>query len=726
MYILKVLVEHNTYSLKDSFYYVSNEEVKKGSRVNITFNNQHLVGFVVETIYQDLSLEEIENNLGLKLTFIDSVIDDKPIINDELFELAIKLAKNLFVPLIGVFQAMLPKALKPQSISERNKVKIAYEEYLEYCPNENLKYTTFEKKILSKFTIFSKLPKNMFNKSKALDSLISKKVLKVIKEEKYRYKIEKIYDYHNQFKLTDLQLKVYEEIINSNDLVYLLHGVTGSGKTEIYIKLIEKTLKENKNALILVPEIALTPLMISRISSYFNEEIAVIHSSLTPVQKYDEYRKIRDNKARIVIGTRSAIFAPLSNIGLICIDEEHSKTYKDDNLSYNAIDVAILRAKYYHAKVILGSATPSIESMSKAKVGKYHEVNLVLRYQNVDLPNVELIDTKNYMNFSYKSSVFSLALIKEIKERLNKNEQVILLINKRGYSHQLMCRECGYTFKCPTCGLNLTYHKETNTLRCHHCDFKMQKPTKCPNCNSSYFSYTGIGIEKVEEDFKKIFNVPYLVLDGDRTPKTMQISTILSKFYKKEANVLIGTQIVSKGHDFDDVTLVAILDADGLLSYPSYKTNEDAFSLIVQTIGRAGRKEKRGLALIQTSNPNSSLINFAINNDYEGFYNYEILNRKRFNNPPFFNVLEIKILSKNNNLLDKYADDIYTYLKILNLPIIIHNFSFSFKNGPFFTRSMYLKYKSLEEIYQAINNLIDTFKRKSNLTLKINVNPNDY
>lgn len=322
MYILKVLVEHNTYSLKDSFYYVSNEEVKKGSRVNITFNNQHLVGFVVETIYQDLSLKEIENNLGLKLTFIDSVIDDKPIINDELFELAIKLAKNLFVPLIGVFQAMLPKALKPQSISERNQVKIAYEEYLEYCPNENLKYTTFEKKILSKFTIFSKLPKNMFKKSKALDSLISKKVLKVIKEEKYRYKIEKIYDYHNQFKLTDFQLKVYEEIINSNDLVYLLHGVTGSGKTEIYIKLIEKTLKENKNALILVPEIALTPLMISRISSYFNEEIAVIHSSLTPVQKYDEYRKIRDNKARIVIGTRSAIFAPLSNIGLICIDED--------------------------------------------------------------------------------------------------------------------------------------------------------------------------------------------------------------------------------------------------------------------------------------------------------------------------------------------------------------------------------------------------------------------
>lgn len=726
MYILKVLVEHNTYSLKDSFYYVSNEEVKIGSRVNITFNNQYLVGFVVETIYQDLSLHEIENNLGLKLSFIDNVIDEKPIINKELFELALKLSKNLFIPLIGIFQAMLPKDLKPQSVSLKNKTKIAYEEYLEYYPNENFKYTVFEKKILSKFTIFSKLPKKSFSKTKALDSLISKNVLKIVKEEKYRYKIDKIFDYHNQFKLSDLQSKVYEEIINSDDLVYLLHGITGSGKTEIYIKVIEKVLKENKNAFILVPEIALTPLMISRVVSYFNEEIAVIHSSLTPSEKYDEYRKIRDNKARIVIGTRSAIFAPLSNIGLICIDEEHSKTYKDDKLSYNAIDVAILRAKYYNAKVILGSATPSIESMSKAKVGKYHLLNLQSRYQNIKLPNVRLIDTKNYMNFSYKSSIFSLPLIKEINERLYKNEQVILLINKRGYSHQLICRECGYAFKCPTCGLNLTYYKENNTLRCNHCDFKMKKPHQCPSCGSKYFSSIGFGIEKVEEDFKKIFNVPYLVLDSDRTPKTLQISTILSKFYKKEANVLIGTQIVSKGHDFDDVTLVSILDADGLLSYPSYKTNEDAFNLIVQTMGRAGRKSKKGLALIQTSNPNSSLINFAINNDYEGFYKYEINNRKMFNNPPFYNVIEINISSKRNDLLEQYAKDIYSYLTILNLPISINNFSFSFKKGPIFTRSMYIKYKSIENIHEAINNLIDTFKRKNNLTLKINVNPNDY
>lgn len=724
MYILKVLVEHNTYSLKDSFYYVSNEEIKKGTRVNITFKNQHLVGFVVEVIYQDSTLKEIENNLGLKLSFIDNVIDDKPIINDELFELAVKLSKNLFIPLIGVFQAMLPKDLKPQTIS--NKTKIAYEEFLEYCPNNNIKYSTNEKKILSKFTIFSKLPKKSFSKTKALESLISKNVLKIIREEKYRYEIKKIFDYHNQFKLTDMQDKVYKEIVNSNDLVYLLHGVTGSGKTEIYIKLIEQNLKENKNAFILVPEIALTPLMISRIVSYFNEEIAVIHSSLSPAQKYDEYRKIRDNKARIVIGTRSAIFAPLSNVGIICIDEEHSNTYKDDKLCYNAIDVAILRAKYYNAKVILGSATPSIESMSKAKVGKYHLVTLQTRYKNMNLPNVKLIDTKNYMNFSYKSSIFSLVLIKEINDRLSKNEQIILLINRRGYAHQLKCRECGYTYKCPTCGLNLTYHKETDTLRCHHCDFEMKKPNKCPNCGSKYFSSIGFGIEKVEEDFKKIFNVPYLVLDSDRTPNTLQISTILSKFYKKEANVLIGTQVVSNGHDFDDVTLVSILDADGLLSYPSYKTNENAFNLIVQTIGRAGRKSKKGLALIQTSNPNSLLINYAINNDYDEFYKFEINNRKLFNNPPFYNVIEINISSKKNDLLELYAKDIYTYLVFLNLPIIINNFSFTFKKGIYFTRSMYIKYKSLEDIYKAINNLIDTFKCKNNLILKINVNPSDY
>lgn len=727
MYILKILVERNIYALKDYLYYASDKEVKRGTRVVVTLKNKELMGFVIDSFFKDATLKECVEEYGFDIFYIKEVIDEEPIINEELFSLATKLSKNLFYPLIGVFQLMLPKSLKPLNLNSKNKPKISYDYFYEYVPNQNVELTRFEKKILSKFTIFPKIEKNKLGKSKSLDSLIEKGIIKLVKEEKYRYNINQVFDYEKDIKLTSEQENVYNEILNSEDKVFLLKGVTGSGKTEVYIKLIERYLNEGKNALILVPEIALTPLMISRIKSYFDVEIAILHSSLTDGEKYDEYRKIRDNKVRIVIGTRSAIFAPLTNIGIICIDEEDSESYKEEStLSYNAKDVAILRSEYYNAKVILGSATPSIESMSKAKTNRYHLVTILNRYNQNELPLVELVDNTNYLNYSSKSSIFSLPLIKAIKEALIKDEQVILLINKRGYSSGIMCRECGYTYKCPTCGITLRYHKEDNTLRCHHCNYKIKKPSKCPECGSTNFTNIGFGIEKVEEDFKKIFNVPYLVLDGDRTSKTLQISTILQKFNNKEANVLIGTQIVSKGHDFSDVTLTAILDTDGLFSYPSYKTNEHAYNLIVQTIGRGGRKDKKGKTIIQTSSLNNKILLAAINDDYESFYNLEMTNRKIFKNPPFFNVLSIKIYSKKYDLIDNYANDIYSYLKVLNLPILINNFTYKTKEGIYYTRRLFIKYKSVNDIYSAINNLIDVFKNKPNLIIKINVNPYDY
>lgn len=467
--------------------------------------------------------------------------------------------------------------------------------------------------------------------------------------------------------------------------------------------------------------------MISRISSYFDEEIAVLHSSLTPLEKYDEYRKIKNNLVRIVIGTRSAIFAPLNNIGIICIDEEDSTSYKEEELlSYNAKDVALMRIKYHHAKLILGSATPSIESMAKAKTNQYELLMLEKRYNQQNLPAVQVVDRANFLNYSSKSSIFSLPLIKVIKEKIIKGEQVILFINNRGYANSLVCRECGETFKCPHCGLNLIYHKEDNTLKCHHCEYSIKKPLKCPNCSSKYLGYTGFGIEKMEEDFKKIFNVPYLVLDSDRTPKTLQISTILKKFANKEALVLIGTQIVSKGHDFDDVSLVGVLNADSLISYPSYKSKENAYSLLVQTIGRAGRKDKTGLAIIQTSFKDNFVIKCALNNDYESFYEHELKERKTFNNPPFFNLLSISLTSKKEELLEEVSKDIHSYFLYLKLDIIVNNFSMITKNKLGFTKKMYIKYKNLKEISPYIINLINIYKRKAHLSMKINVNPYDY
>ncbi|MBO8427166.1 MAG: primosomal protein N' [Firmicutes bacterium] len=727
MYLLKVLVERKIFNLDNTFFYFSNNEVKVGVRVKVNFHESILFGFVLEVNEITKPIKEIEEEYGFEIKEVNEIIEDEPILNEELMKLGVVLAKKYFAPLISVYQTFLPSTLRPKNLKNISKISYSYF-YIVHKDKINFKINRFQEKILAKFNYFSKIPKKEIANTKALNDLISKGVIALVKEEKYRYEIKKIFDYEHAINLSSEQNNIFNEILNSNFLTYLLYGITGSGKTEIYIKLIEDALLKNKTSLILVPEIALTPLMISRIISYFDKDlVSVLHSSLTENQKYDEYRKISSGKSKIVIGTRSAIFAPLTDIGYIIIDEENSDTYKEESLlPYQARDVAQIRAKYYGGKVILGSATPSIESMAKAKNGIYKLLELKTRFNKSELPLIKVVDRKDFNNYSAKSSIFSLFLINTIKDRLSKNEQVILFINNRGYGRSFYCRECGYVFRCPKCGSTLVYHKEDNTLRCHHCEYKESKPTNCPRCNSKYLSYLSYGIEKVEEDFKKIFNVPYAVLDGDRTSKTLQISSILSKFAKKEVNVLIGTQIISKGHDFKDVTLVGVINADSLLTYPSFIAHENTFCLLTQTIGRAGRSDKKGEAIIQTSFLNDYAIKNALNNDYEKFYEEEIKERKKLNNPPFTNILSIGLSSKKSDLLKDCIYDIYNSLLISNLKAIIFsptNESF-FKNT--FTRKIFIKYKTITDIENKILDIIDTYKSKSEVQIRINISPLDF
>ena len=726
MYLIDVLVEHNLRKVDRNFWYVSKEEVSKGCRVLITFHKQDFVGFV--TSVKEISEEEkskLEEKNKFEILEIKGIVENKPIITEELFELSEILSKRYFYPRIGVLQTMLPPSLKPLS-SYTNKPKIRYKKYYVLKSKNFDNLTKLELKTLQKFTIFEKIEFSDVSKSKSLASLIDKGIIEIVEEEVERYKVEKIFNYHDNFVLSDVQKEALNKILNSEKRVQVLHGVTGSGKTEIYIKVIEDVLNKGKNALILVPEIALTPLMISRIASYFDEEIAVLHSSLSPALKYDEYRKIKDGKAKIVIGTRSAIFAPLENIGIIIIDEEHSSTYKqEDDLCYNALEVAQIRAKNHDCKLILGSATPSIETMAKAKSGLYELVTIDVRFDNAELPNTIIVDRSKFENFSYKSSIFSTKLIKEIKDRIEKNEQVILFVNNKGYARSFSCRECGHTFKCPTCGLPLVYHKVDNKLKCHHCDYEITKPDKCPICGSKYLAYNGFGIEKVEEEFSKLFNVPFLSLDGERTPKTLQISTILSKFAKKEANILIGTSMISKGHDFDDVTLVGIINADSLLTYPSYKANENTFNLITQTIGRAGRKSKKGMAVIQTSFVDNPSIKYAVSNDYESFYNYEIKNRKSLGFPPFRNIIRFQFRSMDIDKISKISDEIISFFSYFKLDIKIFEFSKIFKNGRMFIKNLHINYKKIEEISTILEVLNDYFKKLVGIKIIINFNPYD-
>ncbi len=726
MYLLKILVQHKEYALNREFIYCSKEKVIIGTRVSISFNKQRIIGFVTECTYYNCSIEELTKEFGFQIKDVDEIIDKEPIINEELFSLAQKLASYYLYPLIGVLQTMLPSSLKPRD-SLYNAPKIKYESFYELSEERTFgNLSKLEQKILKKFDGRLTLKTNEIGKSKSLQSLIDKGIIKLITREANRYVPSITFEYEKNITLTSEQKLAYDTILNSEQKVFLLKGVTGSGKTEVYLKLVEHYLKNNKGVIILVPEIALTPLMISRVLSYFENEVAVLHSSLTPAQKYDEYRKISKGNAKIVIGTRSAIFAPVHNLGLIIIDEENDECYKQDEqgLLYNAKEVAILRGDNKDIKIVLGSATPSIEMMAKAKNNQIGLVGLTHRYKEIKLPKVTVVNRLDHNLFSYHTSIFSLPLIMKLKEVIKANEQAILLINSRGYSNNLVCRECGHVFKCPTCGLPLHYHKEGNVLYCHHCDYKIKKPTICPSCGSKYFKYGNFGIEKVEEDFKKIFNVPYLVLDSDRTNKTYQIEKVLRDFNEGKANILIGTQLVSKGHDFKNVSFVGILNADTLLNYPNYRSKEITFNLISQTIGRAGRATKQGNAIIQTSYPNDYAIVYASNHDYESFYDEEIKYRKAMLNPPFIGICSLELLSKTQELVYSKAKEIKQYLESLGLEKVkILGPNLVRKKGNIFYTQIFIKYKKLSSIKDSISDLINVYGIQSQYKLIINFNP---
>ena len=729
MYLLKVLTQNNVYLLDRTFYYLSDKDVKEGVRVKINFHNSSIVGYVVSSEFKNKSKDEIEDDLGINLAFIEEIIDQEPILNENLLKLAYELKKRYMYPLIGVFQTMLPPSLKPKKTYE-NSAKVKEVEYY-YLNKEKISENIFnnnEKKLLEKFRGKEIIAKRDLGKSKTLNSLVEKGIILIKKEEKYRYELKQVFnDYEKEIVLSSEQERAFKKILNEKEKPVLLKGVTGSGKTEIYIKLIQEVKKEGKGAIILVPEIALTPLMISRLYNFFKDDIAVLHSSLTDAELYDEYRKISDGKADIVIGTRSAIFAPVSNLGLIIIDEENDECYKQDDqgLLYNAKEVALMRMKIEVVKVVLGSATPAIEDYAKAKNNIYTLVELNNRFSDQPLPDVFLIDNTNYRNFSTQSNVFSLELIRQLKMTLLEGKQAILFINRRGFSNYLICKECGHVFKCPHCGLPLHYHKEKNILYCHHCEYKEAIPHNCPKCDSKYLGFGQFGIEKVEEDFKKLFpSAKYLVLDSDRTKKTFQIEAVLKAFNNNEAQVLIGTQIVAKGHDFNNVKLVGVLNADTLLNFPNYRSNEMTFSMLTQVIGRCGRKKDKGIAVIQSSATNNYAILSAVKQDYESFYIEELKNRKRFKNPPFNSILAIEISSKNAANLEYFIPKIKNFFLSLRLEDVyvygpsILNYT-KYKSWKF----IFVKYKKLVDLVEPIENLLAVYKAENKIKISLNFNP---
>jgi len=532
--------------------------------------------------------------------------------------------------------------------------------------------------------------------------------LKFIESERYRdpYK-DRVFDQTTALELNAEQKNAVEQIITAGqqqkDQVFLLEGITGSGKTEVYLQAIADVLSENKTAIMLVPEIALTPQMVERFKGRFGESVAVLHSGLSQGEKYDEWRKIEREEAQVVVGARSAIFAPLKNIGLIIIDEEHESSYKQDETPrYHARDLAIWRSKYHHCPIVLGSAPPSLESRARAQKGVYPLLQLNHRAKAAaQLPAIEIVDLREEFQ-NHRTSTFSANLQEKIQNRLDKKEQTVLLLNRRGYSSFVMCRDCGFVLPCPNCDISLTLHMDTRSMRCHYCGHEEPIPNRCPNCGGNKIRYYGTGTQKVEEELRELYpQARILRMDVDTTRRKGAHEQILQKFGAKEADILLGTQMIAKGLDFPEVTLVGVLNADTSLNLPDFRSSEHTFQLLTQVSGRAGRAEKAGEVVIQTFNPQHYAIELAKKQNYEQFYQQEMHVRHRGGYPPYYFTVKITASHPEEQVAAKKIFQIANQLKEVLSPQ-------SLLLGP--TPSMILRVKN-RYYYQ----LIIKYKHEPNL-----------
>jgi len=720
--IARVLTQISNMNIDKTFDYIvpSNLESKVliGVRVKVPFNNRILEGFVLE-ISSDI-------NSCFELKEIIDVVDSEPILNEELLSLGRFMSKKYFSTLISCYQTMLPKALKAQ-----NKTNIGkrFKKYI------RLKTIVFDRKLNKKQQdIVDYLRKNgtvalenlnMFSKA-SIKTLENNKIIEVIEKEHFRLKTT-IEDKYESLILTEEQKNAKNIILSSkNNDVFLLHGVTGSGKTLLYLEIVSEMIKQNKDSIFLVPEISLTPQMVRQFKLKFGDLVAVLHSSLSEGEKYDEYRKIKSGKVKIVVGARSAVFAPFKNIGAIIIDEEHTNTYKqDNNPKYNAIDIAIERSKYHNSKVILGSATPSLDSYSRAVKGVYKLIELKTRANKKALPEVQLID----MNNEYKKNgMFSKKLIDELLNVIKYGEQAIILLNRRGYSSFITCSNCGYAVKCPNCDITLTYHKSSNTLRCHYCGYGERKLEICPNCKEKSMKNLGIGTEKLEEEIKRITNARVVRMDLDTTTKKGSHEKIVENFKNGEYDILLGTQMITKGLDFPNVTLVAIINADTSLMIPNYKSSEYTFQLLTQTAGRSGRGKKEGKVIIQTFNPEHYAISLAKKHDYISFFKEEMNIRRKLSYPPYYYLIYIKIIGKDYDVLSSESNKIGNKIKNkLSNSIILGPTTCSiFKLNGVYRFGIVIKYKNEPNLNKTLDELIEHYKNNQKIRIDIDINPNNF
>lgn len=712
MYIVKVLIEHPVHSLDTTFDYLYHEILNIGIRVIIPFGYQKLVGYVESVIETSSTKQELEEQAGFQYHYIQEVIDQEPLLNDELRQLALRLSQMTLSPRIACLQAMLPTQLKP---STHNVVGVKMKTIV-YVLKNGVPKTKKQQECLAylKNHPMSQIKDIPYTKG-VVDHLVEQGFVEYQKIEHYRQPIVGEIEKKKKIILTHDQQNVVQGILSRPERVSLIHGVTGSGKTEVYIALASAILHEGKTVMMLVPEISLTPMMVEVFKQRFGDQVAILHSRLSSGEKYDEYRRIKRQEVKIVVGARSAIFAPLENIGLIILDEEHDASYKQETKPrYLTSQIAKMRAQTHHARVVLGSATPSLESYSRAQKGIYDLYVLDKRINQKPLPNVQIIDMVDEMKH-HNYSLFSLEMKKRIQETIDKGDQVMLLLNKRGYATYVRCQDCGEVVKCPHCDVTLTYHKDEQKLKCHYCEYQMPFPQQCPHCGSHYLKKIGMGTQKVEEDIEKTFhNAKVIRYDVDTTKNKNGHLKLLEKFKKKEANILLGTQMIAKGLDFEDVTFVGVLNADMSLNVPDFRASERTFQLLCQVSGRSGRGKKQGTVIIQTYNPNHYAIETAANHDYLSFYKQEMFYRQKAQYPPYCHLVSIVVQSKDEKRVHQSAIDIKDYLTshIHQGVVLGPAKSVIYKMQDIFRERILIKFVKSQEIYQALEVVNDYYNKK--------------
>ncbi|OAK72600.1 primosomal protein N' [Lederbergia galactosidilytica] len=571
--------------------------------------------------------------------------------------------------------------------------------------------------------------------STAIQAFVKKGILQKSQDEIYRDPFA-----HKEFErtlpltLTEEQQKAITPILSRIEAdeyqTFLLYGVTGSGKTEIYLQSIQKVLEKGKEAIVLVPEISLTPQMVDRFKGRFGDDVAVLHSGLSLGEKYDEWRKIQRKEAKVVVGARSAIFAPLENIGIMIIDEEHETSYKqEEQPRYHARDVAIKRAENHQCPVILGSATPSLESFARAKKGVYHLLTLSKRMNEMALPSVSIVDMREEMR-SGNRSMFSVELFEKLKDRLEKQEQTILFLNRRGHSSFLLCRDCGYVMQCPHCDISLTFHRFSNEMKCHYCGFTTGVPEKCPECTSQHIRYFGTGTQKVEEELNKVLPEARIIrMDVDTTSRKGAHEKLLDQFKSGRADILLGTQMIAKGLDFPNITLVGVLSADTMLNLPDFRAAEKTFQLLTQVSGRAGRHELTGEVVIQTYAPEHYSVQLAGQQNYDHFYQREMMLRKMGSYPPFYYLSLVTVshedLMKVISVTEKMAKFIRANLS--EQAVILGPASSPIPRiNDRYRYQCLIKYKHEPKLTQTLKRLVEHYQQQYNkegLTISIDVNP---